>query len=295
MKRPLIGMAALLCANAHAQTVVYDSEGFEAPLYQPGPLAGPAAWLGQDSWAAYVSSNSPTVLYPNFDRIIVQGERVHSGAAAVKFDADGHKSPPADTIVVARGQFVPLTLPVLRLDVEVYLESAAVVSEAWSFELQASPFGGYLTTLDILADGTMQARDYYTGTIVPLNASFPRDKWNHLRLEADFAAQIMTFSLNEVPIGLIAVSNYGAFAELDLFNAGHGEDAMYLDNLRIVSTDGTDCYADCNLSGALTVADFACFQTAFVAGNPYADCNGDGQHTVADFGCFQTTFVAGCP
>ena len=27
----------------------------------------------------------------------------------------------------------------------------------------------------------------------------------------------------------------------------------------------------------------------------YADCNGDGQLTVQDFGCFQTKFVAGCP
>ena len=55
------------------------------------------------------------------------------------------------------------------------------------------------------------------------------------------------------------------------------------------------CYADCNTDGALTVADFGCFQTAFVAGNMYADCNTDTQLTVADFGCFQTRFVQGCP
>ena len=55
------------------------------------------------------------------------------------------------------------------------------------------------------------------------------------------------------------------------------------------------CYADCNADGALTVADFGCFQTTFVLGDPYADCNADGQLTVADFGCFQTKFVAGCP
>ena len=55
------------------------------------------------------------------------------------------------------------------------------------------------------------------------------------------------------------------------------------------------CYPDCNGDGALTVADFGCFQTRFVAGDPYADCNGDGVRTVADFGCFQTRFVQGCP
>ncbi len=55
------------------------------------------------------------------------------------------------------------------------------------------------------------------------------------------------------------------------------------------------CYADCNGAGGLTIADFACFQTRFVAGDPYADCNGAGGLTLADFGCFQTRFVLGCP
>jgi hypothetical protein len=55
------------------------------------------------------------------------------------------------------------------------------------------------------------------------------------------------------------------------------------------------CYADCNGDGLLTIADFGCFQTKFVAGDPYADCNGVGGLTIADFGCFQTKFVAGCP
>ncbi len=55
------------------------------------------------------------------------------------------------------------------------------------------------------------------------------------------------------------------------------------------------CYPDCNADGALTVADFGCFQTQFVLGDPYADCNADGVLTVADFGCFQTKFVLGCP
>ncbi len=58
---------------------------------------------------------------------------------------------------------------------------------------------------------------------------------------------------------------------------------------------GAACYADCNGVGGLTIADFGCFQTKFVAGDPYADCNGVGGLTIADFGCFQTSFVAGCP
>jgi hypothetical protein len=58
---------------------------------------------------------------------------------------------------------------------------------------------------------------------------------------------------------------------------------------------GDWCQPDCNHDGTLTVADFGCFQTKFVLGDPYADCNADGTLTVADFGCFQTKFVQGCP
>jgi hypothetical protein len=63
----------------------------------------------------------------------------------------------------------------------------------------------------------------------------------------------------------------------------------------LVATLTLLCYPDCNTSGSLTIADFGCFQTKFVAGDPYADCNGVGGLTIADFGCFQTQFVSGCP
>ncbi|MFM9997252.1 MAG: PEP-CTERM sorting domain-containing protein [Phycisphaerales bacterium] len=55
------------------------------------------------------------------------------------------------------------------------------------------------------------------------------------------------------------------------------------------------CYADCNGDVSLTVADFGCFQTAFISANPYADCNQSGTLTIADFGCFQTKYALGCP
>ncbi len=55
------------------------------------------------------------------------------------------------------------------------------------------------------------------------------------------------------------------------------------------------CYPDCNHDGALSIADFGCFQSKFVAADPYADCNQSGTFTIADFGCFQSKFAAGCP
>lgn len=55
------------------------------------------------------------------------------------------------------------------------------------------------------------------------------------------------------------------------------------------------CYPDCNTDGALTIADFGCYQAKFVASDPYADCNASGTLTIADFACFQAAFVTGCP
>lgn len=55
------------------------------------------------------------------------------------------------------------------------------------------------------------------------------------------------------------------------------------------------CPADVNGSGALTIADFSAFQTAFVLGDQRMDFNLDGALTVADFGAYQNAFVAGCP
>ncbi len=53
------------------------------------------------------------------------------------------------------------------------------------------------------------------------------------------------------------------------------------------------CYADCTGDGSLTIADFGCFQTAFVTET--CDCTCSAGCTIADFACFQTAFVAGCP
>ncbi len=54
------------------------------------------------------------------------------------------------------------------------------------------------------------------------------------------------------------------------------------------------CYHDCNCDGYHTIADFSCFQGAWVLGNLYADCNGTGTLTIVDFGCFQASFGL-CP
>lgn len=55
------------------------------------------------------------------------------------------------------------------------------------------------------------------------------------------------------------------------------------------------CYADCNGSGTLTVADFTCFTEWVFSQTSYGDCNQSATWSVADWVCFQNAFAAGCP
>jgi hypothetical protein len=77
-----------------------------------------------------------------------------------------------------------------------------------------------------------------------------------------------------------------------------GDGGYTTDEIRIGLTWGSvlddPCYADCDGSALLSIADFACFQSRFAAGDPYADCNASGSFTMADFACFQAGFAA-CP
>lgn len=56
-----------------------------------------------------------------------------------------------------------------------------------------------------------------------------------------------------------------------------------------------ECPADFNGDGALTVADFTAFRSAYLSGHGSADFNGDDALTVADFTAFRNAYIAGCP
>jgi hypothetical protein len=62
-----------------------------------------------------------------------------------------------------------------------------------------------------------------------------------------------------------------------------------------VREGASECFADCDGSGALDFFDFLCFQNAFSAQDPYADCDGCGTWDIFDFLCFQSRFSEGCP
>jgi hypothetical protein len=125
-----------------------------------------------------------------------------------------------------------------------------------------------------------------------------KDQWVEYRCEIDLGTDTFSDFYNNQPLdvnrswsGGVQAGGQVRIDALDCYS--ENLNGIYYDDISLQPE--VSCYPDCNASGNLTVADFGCFQTKFVAGDPYADCNASGTLTVADFGCFQTRFVAGCP
>jgi hypothetical protein len=156
-----------------------------------------------------------------------------------------------------------------------------------------------------LADGTVWIAHQPQSAVRPCGANFAPD----VQPASGYGGLSYQWRKNGVPLvngptgtGSTIVGAQGNFAIADVGLPDEGEYDCVVTNCggSAVSQAATltvtgCCYANCTGGGGLTVADFGCFQTQFVAGNAYADCNQDGALTVADFGCFQTRFVAGCP
>ncbi len=137
---------------------------------------------------------------------------------------------------------------------------------------EAGKFGGYFGTNCGVPDGTAEFYDS-GGTLIGTQP---------LTVPADCTWNWHGWEINPPAARIRIIGNFG------------GGGYVQMDDMEW--EPGTNpCYPDCNGVGGLTIADFGCFQTAFVAGDPYADCTGTNGLTIADFGCFQTAFVAGCP
>ncbi len=171
--------------------------------------------------------------------------------------------------------------------------------------------GGFTNTTDRgpqlswFGDGTLKVATLGAGG-VPVNTTYvpayPFGAWQDVQLRINLMND--TFDLHwgapAFPMSMVGSGlgfRSGTQAKLDRltfvhFGATVAHDQAAYDDIAIAVTD---CYADCNTSGTLTIADFGCFQSAFAAGETYADCNNSGTLTIADFGCFQSAFAAGCP
>jgi hypothetical protein len=178
---------------------------------------------------------------------------------------------------------------------------APSASSGTAFFILLNTYPAFSWSLDMMFDMTLnEVSTIETGiTPVPLI----ENQWVEVRVHINLDSLTQQIFYNCQSMGSITWGTAPTLQALDLYS--DSTDEFYYDNVRLESVTafpscttascGSACYPDCDGSGALTLADFGCFQTRFVGGDPYADCNGDGVRTVADFGCFQTAFVTGCP
>lgn len=185
----------------------------------------------------------------------------------------------------------------------------------------ASNTGGVITTLaqnersapnslQLYIDGAVTTRDINTDAVPPVFVSF----WTeHTGVEAgkqlvasywNVAAQqfqpllVVTsdgvnqsrFAFHETTLPFLGYSPTAGKFRFQTFSS-ELDDWWFIDDIRVSLT----CRADINQDRALTIADFAAFQTAFASGNiAVADFNDDGVLTIADFAAYQSRFVQGC-
>jgi hypothetical protein len=290
-----------LAGSVRGQDVVYyDSRGFESPEYLVGRLAGETYWSGQHNWVGITNSLQEPFL-PNYDSLTVQTQHVRSGAAAAKFNAAGHPNGPSVRIELHRSTSYTSVRRYMVIDADLYWQSSTTLSQSWVLTCQQGPLFS-LTSLVLFPDGHMTGDDWLNNTVVPLAGSFPRDAWNAVRLIIDYQTERVRFELNGAAIGEVGYINIGQFALLGFFLNGRGNDALYIDNLRVVNTNNPSaaCYANCDQSTAapvLNVQDFTCFLQRYAAGESYANCdNSTAAPTlnVQDFTCFLQRYAAGC-
>jgi hypothetical protein len=174
-------------------------------------------------------------------------------------------------------------------------------------------YDAWRTALVARPDG-VQSLSAVNPATVPGNGAATAELTFTLR---DWQGQPVTAGVQQVTVahapGSAGISSIGTVQSL-----GNGQYRVVLtagnvggvDRFRVMADDGqrpvflmpdpaltieNTCYADCNNSASLTIADFGCFQSRFASGDPYADCNNSSTLTIADFACFQAAFAAGCP
>lgn len=93
----------------------------------------------------------------------------------------------------------------------------------------------------------------------------------------------------DVPVTNINIGGPAMGRDGTLVVCGVGAD------VRAYRTPRAGCPADFDGDGEPTVADFAAFRTAYLAGDTAADYNGNGSLDVGDFAAFRNAYLAGCP
>ena len=225
-------LLAALSSSALAQTVQYDSQGFEAPTFSPGILPGSTLFDGQDGWLI-TGDGSASV-----DRslIQVQGAVVNSGSQAVEMISAGQTSPwghlRRNTVfAVTPGE------PVVDISLDMRIDSSATKTDAWGLQGQAGPGpGSGIFIWDVFTDDHVHMLD--GGNFVDTGFVFARDQWHRAVTSVDYQAQEVSLRIDGNLVGSVpalsgAISWFFGFSSI--YYGIPGDDRMYIDNFEVTT------------------------------------------------------------
>ena len=147
---------------------------------------------------------------------------------------------------------------------------------------------GLLQVTDAFASGDRFNVSVYSGAslVTTFNTSAPRLGDHTTDYDAAYASRRFSSGAAELDPGI-----YRVHVRVLESPFGSGGAAMKLGDR---PCSYTDCRADFDGDGALTIFDFLAYQNAFADGDFCADFDGDTRLTIFDFLAFQNEFASGC-
>lgn len=281
----VVGVAAMV--SAAQPVIVYDSQGFEAPLFAPVALEK------QDGWT---SDFAP-------DNAFVQTAVVRSGSQAVRLSAAGLSGvnwwfKPLNYTVN------PAATPLVYLTYDLMVDSSTPASGSWGFEIFDPSFTaryGLSSISNSLGTFTTQRFDIVginnTGVVIPKNT------WKRYRVVLDFAAKTSTFFVNGAQAGPVVVWDSSVFipgltiADADFRVTGPGADNCYIDNYSVVAAR-RPCAGDADGNGVVNFSDvtttLANFGGTTLIPNISGDADGNETVNFSDVTSVLANFGGGC-
>ncbi len=226
----------VLVSTGSAQTVQYDTDGFEPGSFTAGELAGFDLWSGQDGWLVTGDGSGTGMLLSG---IQVQGTDVHSGSQAVTIDPSGWTAGYAHLRRNTIFDMLNNPEPIVEIALDMRIDSSAQPTEAWGLQAQGGPSPATgLFRWNIFTDDHIHIIE--NDAWVDTGFVFTRDEWHRVVTYVDFQNQRTEIWVDGVQAGSAAAEDgvgLMLFSFASIRFGGMGDDRMLMDNFRIRTVD----------------------------------------------------------
>jgi len=242
----LLAMGALPSA---AQTIWYDSQGFEDPPFQIGELAGGDMFSGQDGWLV-------TDDYGNFDlsSITVESDFVHDGNQAVMFDAASVGYLYSAWLRRNEMVYSDENNHVIDISIDIYIEDSDTRSEVWGVQCQSWVTANLFKWL-VWDDNSLKMLSPDESQWLDTGFTFERNTWYNVNTSIDFYTWSVELFVDGESVFTTDVidQNWEQFAFAAIYLGNPGNDKLYFDNFSVSSPNVTAIDHDPELPQAVSL------------------------------------------